>query len=156
MSTTNINTPTANRPDVLIPVAGYQTEEAPDLSSSEVRKELSSAAIEGFFAICDQWGLTAEQRSALLGGMARSTMYKMKDERPTLGQDELTRISCIVGMYNALHMVFPERLANEWMLRPNSNSLFRGTIPLDFAIRTGIPGLLKVRNMLDALAAGNF
>ena len=68
--------------------------------------------------------------------------------------DQLTRISYVFGIFNALHVLLPDALADAWMTEPNDNALFRGRSPLDFVTQTGIPGLHEVRGMLDALGSG--
>jgi uncharacterized protein (DUF2384 family) len=133
---------------------GYQFEVTPDLSRLETRERLSQSAVDGFFAIVDKWQLSMERASDLLGGMPRSTVYKLKTAAGTLSQDELTRISYIVGIYKALHILLPDDPADRWMTRPNDNFLFGGQAPLDFVVRAGIPGLQQVRSLLDAVRGG--
>lgn len=133
---------------------GYQFEVMPDLSRLETRERLSQSAVDGFFAIVDKWELSMERAGELLGGMPRSTVYKLKTAAGTLSQDELTRVSYIVGIYKALHILLPDEPADQWMTRPNDNFLFGGQTPLDFAIRAGIPGLQQVRSLLDAARGG--
>jgi hypothetical protein len=134
---------------------GYQFEATPDLSRLETRERLSHSAIEGFFTISDKWHLLIEQRVALLGdNIPRSSAYKLRSTPRTLGIDQLTRISYVVGIYKALHILLPDRLADEWMTRPNDNPLFRGQAPFDYVVRAGIPGLQQVRSLVDAARGG--
>lgn len=133
---------------------GYQFDATPDLSRLETRERLSQPAVDGLFAIADKWRLSQEKVGELLGGVPRSTLYKLRTAAGTLRQDELTRISCIVGIYKALHILLPEEWANQWMTRPNDNILFGGQAPLEFAIRNGIPGLQQLRSLLDAARGG--
>jgi uncharacterized protein (DUF2384 family) len=134
---------------------GYQYDAAPDLSRLETRERLSQSAINGFFAIMDKWRVPIERAGDLLGGMPRSTVYKLKVAAGTLRQDELTRISYVVGIYKALHILLPEKLADDWVAQPNDNFLFGGQPPLDFMVRSGIPGLLQVRSLVDAARGGS-
>jgi Protein of unknown function (DUF2384) len=134
---------------------GYQFEVTPDLSRLETRERLSQSAADGFFAIMDKWQVPIERAGELLGGMPRSTVYKLKSAAGTLRQDELTRISYIVGIYKALHILLPGELADRWMTQPNDNLLFRGQPPLEYIIRTGIPGLQQVRSLVDAERGGH-
>jgi uncharacterized protein (DUF2384 family) len=134
--------------------AGYQFDATPDLSKLETRERLSQSSVDGLFAIADKWNLTVERVGELLGGVPRSTIYKMKTAAGTLRQDELTRISYIVGIYKALYILLPEELADRWMIQPNDNLLFGGQAPLDYAIRNGIPGLQQIRSLLDAARGG--
>jgi len=87
--------------------AGYQFEATPDLSKLETRERLSQSAMDGLFAIADKWQLPVEKVGDLLGGIPRSTLYKLKTAVGTLKQDELTRISYVVGIYKALHILLP-------------------------------------------------
>jgi uncharacterized protein (DUF2384 family) len=116
---------------------------------------LSQPAIDGFFAIMDKWQIPIERAGELLGGMPRSTVYKLKSAAGTLRQDELTRISYVVGIYKALHILLPENLADRWVTQPNDNPLFRGQTPVDFMVRAGIPGLQQVRSLVDAERGGH-
>ena len=153
---------------------GYKFEAAPDLSHFETRERLSPPAIEGFFAILAQWKIPIETGAALLGGRSRASVYSLKpvlkstpktaaQKIPsktgpravrTLSQDELTRISFMVGIFKALHILLPDALADAWMTRPNDNPLFCGQTPLAFMLQQGIPGFREVRNLLDAARGG--
>ncbi|MGC1295004.1 MAG: Y4oB family protein [Alloacidobacterium sp.] len=133
---------------------GYQFEVMPDLSRLETRERLSQSAVDGLFAIVDKWQISTERAGELLGGMPRSTVYKLKTAAGTLSQDELTRISYIVGIFKALHILLPDAAADQWMTRPNDNFLFGGQTPLEFAVKAGIPGLQQVRSLLDAAQGG--
>jgi uncharacterized protein (DUF2384 family) len=134
--------------------AGYQLEATPDLSNLETRERLSQSALDGLFAIADKWQLPIEKVGELLGGIPRSTLYRMKTTAGTLRQDELTRISYLVGIYKALNILLPGENADRWMTLPNDNFLFSGQAPLEYAIRNGIPGLQQIRSLLDAARGG--
>ena len=66
----------------------------------------------------------------------------------------LTRISYIVGIYKALHILLLDEQADRWMTQRNDNLLFGGQAPVDYAIRTGIPGLQQIRSLLGAVRGG--
>lgn len=134
--------------------AGYQFEAVPDLSRLKTRERLSQSAVDGLFRIAERWSLPPETIGALLGGVPRSSVYKLKTAAGTLRQDELTRISLIVGIYKALHILLPADLADQWMTQPNDYFLFAGQPPLEFILRNGIPGLQQVRSYLDAARGG--
>jgi uncharacterized protein (DUF2384 family) len=135
-------------------VPGYQFDTTPDLSRLETRERLSQSAVDGFFAILEKWEVSIEKGGELLGGRPRSSMYKLKTAAGTLTQDELTRISYLVGIYKALQILLPEELANLWVTQPNDDVLFGGRTPLDFLVRDGIPGMQQVRSLLDAARGG--
>jgi uncharacterized protein (DUF2384 family) len=141
---------TLNSPDL---THGIHFTHSPDLSKRTTRERLSQSAIDGFISIADRWSLTIDERCGLLG-VERSTLHRLRTGAGTRSQDELTRVSYIVGMYKALHLLFPADLANEWVKRPNINLLFGGSRPLDFLLRTGIPGFHQVRSLLDGYRGG--
>jgi uncharacterized protein (DUF2384 family) len=134
---------------------GYQVEAAPDLSQLEARERLSQSAIDGFLAIMDRWNINMDTAGELLGGVPRSTVYRFRTAAGTLRQDELTRISYVVGIYRALHILLPQTMADQWMIRPNDNPLLHGVTPLVYALRAGIPGLHQIRGLLDASLGGH-
>ena len=76
--------------------AGYPIEATPDLSKVETRERLSQSAVDCLFAIAEKWQLPIERAGELLGGIPRSTLYKMKTTAGAIRQDELTRISYLV------------------------------------------------------------
>ncbi len=136
-------------------VPGYQFDTVPDFSRLETRERLSQPAVDGFFAIMNKWGVPLETAGELLGGMPRSSVYKLKTAAGTLRQDELTRISYLVGIYKALQILLPEEWADKWTKLPNDNLLFHGQTPLEYMVRTGIPGLQQVRSLLDSARGGH-
>ena len=71
-----------------------------------------------------------------------------------LDMDRLTRISCLVGIYKALHIVYGDKLADQWVSLPNTNALFAGRTPLQAMLAGGIPVMQTVRRLLDARRGG--
>jgi uncharacterized protein (DUF2384 family) len=136
------------------PALGYRFDKFPDFSDPLTRKRLSSSALKGYFAIASKWKLSPDHQSALLGGVPRSTLFKRKTQPTTLSQDELTRISYIVGIYKALNILLPKKYADAWMTTPNRNLLFGDQPPLQYAIKFGLPGLAEIRELLDAERGG--
>jgi uncharacterized protein (DUF2384 family) len=138
---------------LFLPVTpGYAFDSVPDLSTLSDRQRFSPSAIKGYFAILDKWRLDPDAGAALLGGIPRASFYKLK-KTPTT-QDALTRISYVVGIYKALHILLPEEYADAWMMRPNDNILFGGRTPLAYVIHGGFPALERVRSLLDAARGG--
>jgi hypothetical protein len=117
-----------------------------------VRRRLSGPAIRTFFSIAAAWQLAGEEQRALLGWPASSTFYKYKaGDVGTLSYDTLTRVSLVIGIYKALHVLYPDAaLADRWVRLPNANPLFGGRPALALMIDGGIDGLHQVRRLLDA------
>ena len=137
------------------PVVGFSWDAAVDLSRKENRTRLTPAAIEGLIRIAKHWKLRDEDTRALLGGMSSGSFYVLKNRAAkTLDEDQLTRISLLIGIYKALHILYSQKLADAWMALPNTNPMFRGDSPLDYLKKGGIPASVRVRQLLDARRGG--
>jgi hypothetical protein len=77
-----------------------------------------------------------------------------RDPDRVLDADRLTRVSLLVGIFKALHVLHSEALADRWVHLPNSNRIFAGATPLDYMMRGGLPAIETVRRLLDARRAG--
>ena len=71
-----------------------------------------------------------------------------------LSQDQLTRISALVGVFKGLHLLFADDTADTWMRRPNTGPLFDRLTPIEAMIEGGIPRMLDVRRYVDAVRGG--
>jgi len=139
----------------VVPDLGLDLRKVPDLADATTRNRLSAPAIAAFFAIADKWQLRNEDAMALLGGASHGRYFELKKNRKgLLSQDELTRISLLIGIFKALNILFSQRLANQWPLRSNSNPMFGDAPPLQFLTRAGVPGMIGVRRLLDARRGG--
>jgi len=138
---------------VLVREAAVPYEPVPsERRDPEVRRRLSGPAVRTFFNIAAAWQLTGDEQRGLLGWPASSTFYKYKagDVR-ALSFDTLTRLSLVIGIYKALHVLYPDAsLADRWVRLPNANVLFGGRPALALMIDGGIDGLYQVRRLLDA------
>lgn len=141
---------------VIPQIAGYAFDVSPDLSHLQTRERLSPAAIKGFLRIMEKWEIKDSDARQLLGGLSSGSYYGFKKEpkHRTLDQDVLTRISLLLGIFKALNILYSKSLADAWMKLPNSNSMFRGMTPLAYIIQRGQPGMLHVRQLLDARRGG--
>jgi uncharacterized protein (DUF2384 family) len=113
-------------------------------------RHLAGPAIRTFENIADRWGLRTAERMALLGNMPSSTYYRVrrKPDGAELASDTLERISHILGIYKALHVLFSsDEYADRWISEPNA--AFGGT-PAKERIMRGFTELVEVRRYLDA------
>jgi hypothetical protein len=120
------------------------------------RRRYTPAAIKAFLKLAETWGLSGAQASALLA-VSTSTWERVKrspDKAGVLGQDQLTRLSALIGIYKGLHLLFADDLADRWVGLPNRGPLFGGQTPVDSMIEGGIPQMLDVRRHVDALRGG--
>lgn len=114
-------------------------------------QELAAPGLRTFFCISEKWQMSLEQQSSLLGCKDRLTLDSWRcGNCANVPSDVLIRISYVIGIYQALHTIFPNELqADSWMMRPNSAPLFAGRSALDLA-EEGIDGLAAVRKYLDS------
>jgi hypothetical protein len=118
------------------------------------RARLSLVALKAFLALIRAWDLSNAEAAILLG-VSASTLDRIKRSyRPTLSQDQLTRVSALVGVYKGLHLLFADETADEWARRPNSGPLFERETPIGAMIEGGIPRMLEVRRYVDAVRGG--
>jgi hypothetical protein len=118
------------------------------------RTRLSAVALKAFLALTKAWDLSNAEAAALLG-VSPSTLDRMKrGARPALSQDQLTRVSALVGVYKGLHLLFADETADEWARRPNLGPLFERDTPIQAMIEGGIPRMLDVRRYVDAVRGG--
>jgi hypothetical protein len=137
------------------PATRYQPSPHIDLSAKAERTRLSPSAIKAFFNVMDKWGVRDDDARELLGGISNGRFYDMKkNPERILNADELTRISCLVGVFKALNILYSQELADAWMQRPNTNRIFAGGTPLAYMMRGGLPAMQVVRRLLDARRGG--
>lgn len=126
-----------------------------DLSLNIERERLSGSALKGFFNLEAKWGLTDKTAQELLGGISDSTFSEWK-KRPDylLDVDAITRISVLIGIDRALHILYGDKLAVEWVALPNSNAIFGGHSPIAYMLSYGLTGMQMVRKLLEGRGAG--
>ncbi len=138
----------------LISVPGVPWEQRADLSSKKARERLSPTALRMFFRLIRHWKIRDEDARTLLGGISHGTFYKLKQGTSgVLGQDQLIRISLLVGIFKALNILYSTELADEWVQLPNTNPMFAGQTPLAYLLK-GQPAMMRVRQLLDARRGG--
>jgi hypothetical protein len=118
------------------------------------RARLSEVALKAFLALTRAWALSNAEASDLLGVSASSLDRIKRGNRPTLSQDQLTRVSALVGIYKGLHLLFSDSTSDDWARRPNRGPLFDRETPIQSMIEGGIPRMLDVRRYIDAARGG--
>jgi hypothetical protein len=137
------------------PAGRYHPDPPPDLNSRAERERLSRPALKAFFNVMSRWNVRDEDARALLGGITNGPFYEWKrNPDRVIDTDRLTRISYLIGIFKALHILHGRRLADEWVHLPNQNAIFAGQTPLAFMTRGGLPAMQIVRRLLDARRAG--
>lgn len=122
------------------------------------RDDASSVALKAAFRIAERWALTDAQLATLLGGVPLATLRRWKRQlrqagqvRTALTRDQLDRVSYLLGIHKALHILFPNPgQADGWVKRPNTAPGFGGRPALDIMLQGGMDDLRNVRRHLDA------
>lgn len=137
------------------PLTRHEPAPLADLSRKDERERLSPSAAKAFFRMMEICQIRDEDARMLLA-MTNGPFYELKKspEQRTLDQDRLTRISYLLGIFQALNMLHGRTLADEWLRLPNQNRIFQGQTPLEYMIRGGVSAMLTVRRLLDARRVG--
>ena len=126
-----------------------------DMRSHEERARLSPSVSKGFFNIVQRWQLEDDESRELLGSVSSSTYYEMKrNPSKTLGVDRITRVSYLIGIHKALHVLYGDPLADRWVKMPNTNLLFSAHSPLELMMQGGIVAMQQMRALLDSRRGG--
>jgi hypothetical protein len=127
-----------------------------DLGSAAERKRLSVSGLKAVFRIAGLWKLRDEDVRQLLGGLTNGPYYALKKNpaHRALTEDEIYRVSYLIGIFKALNILHGKPLADEWVQLPNSNRIFGGHTPLEYMLRGGVPAMQTVRRLLDARRGG--
>lgn len=107
-------------------------------------------ALKAFFNISTEWDLARDEQIVLLGQPSLRTFYRWRSgEVSGLPHDTLERISVLLGIYKATHILLPvpER-ANAWVRRANKS--FNGESALAVMLKGRVDHLYHVRRYLDA------
>ena len=92
-------------------VPGFFWDTAVSLANRENRTRLSPAAVKGLLRIAKHWNLRDDDTRALLGGLSSGSFYGMKGQAvKVLDEDQLTRISLLIGIYKALNILYSAKL----------------------------------------------
>lgn len=119
------------------------------------RRRLTPPALIGLRALARAWKLTGAEVAALVG-VSETTWDRIKADtwRQTLSQDQLMRLSAMIGVFKALHLLFADGMADRWVRLRNSGPLFGNLTPVEAMIERGIPGMIEIRQHMDALRGG--
>ncbi|MGN7839551.1 hypothetical protein [Stenotrophomonas sp. 22385] len=115
-------------------------------------RNLVGPALRTFAGLAKSWSLTELEQKALL--WQPPSVYKdmLEDgDLFDLHPEVLERISYLLGIYRALHTIFPNRQqADSWIRRQHSASPFQGSTALAFMCSDRIDDLAAVRQHLEA------
>ncbi len=120
------------------------------------RSQMDAAAMRTYPNIARAWGLKEHDAARLLG-VADSTYRRWKNhpDRASLDASQRERMSLILGIYKALHILLPRpEVADSWLHRENKNPTFAGHRPIERLLSGQVSDLFVVRQHLDAARGG--
>lgn len=142
-------------PAYAYPKSRFEPAAPVDLNAKEERERLSRSALTGFFKLAAAWKLRDDEARELLGGLSSSAFYEWKKNPDrVLEVDRITRISYLIGIYKSLHILYGDKLADEWIALANRNTIFGGRTPLAYMLAGGLLAMQTVRKLVDARRGG--
>lgn len=135
-----------------VPAASADPSFPQTFAAEDDRRRLTPAALIAMRSLMACWKLRSAEGSALLG-VSPSTWDRIVANRwdQTLSQDQLTRVSAVVGVFKGLHLLFADDMADRWIRLRNRGPLFENRAPIEAMIDGGIPAMLDIRRHIDAL-----
>lgn len=113
---------------------------------------LSAPARKAFTRIAQAWCLTDQEQSAILGKPLDAAFASLEPEGADASHREtLERVSFIIGIYIALHTIFPNaQQANSWVRRTNNAPFLNGATALEHMCSGKVGALASVRQHLES------
>jgi hypothetical protein len=123
--------------------------------STDDRSRLTPAALEALRNLARAWKLSSQEAADLLG-VSVSTWDRIRASswKQSLSQDQFMRVSAMVGIFKGLHLLFVDDMADRWVRLRNSGPLFANRTPIEAMHEGGIPAMLEIRRLVDALRGG--
>lgn len=124
-------------------------------ASEHDRTRLTSAALIALRNLARAWRLTGSEAAALVG-VSETTWDRIKADtwKQTFSQDQMMRVSAMIGIFKGLHFLFADNMADRWVRLRNSGPLFANLTPVEAMVERGIPGMIEIRQYVDALREG--
>ena len=143
----------AIRPDTKNPQEPWSVPQ--NFANQADRERFTPAALEGFRNLAATWRFTGDEVASLLS-VSPSTWDRIKARTwcQALSQDQLTRVSTLIGIFKGLHLLFADDMADHWPRLKNSGPLFGNLTPIEAMEQGGIPRMIEVRRHVDALGGG--
>lgn len=139
--------------------APFQPQAAQNFAQAADRARLTPAALAGLRGLAEAWRLTGAEVAAL-ASLSQTTWDRIKAGtwKQSLSQDQLMRISALVGTFKALNLLFADgpngSMADRWPRLRNAGPLFANLTPIEAMIEGGIPAMISIRQHVDALRGG--
>ena len=121
---------------------------------SKLKSEsINKAALQMFFNISCLWGLNESQEMILLGNPdeRRFVAWKHKNSEVNFDEEELLRVSYVMGIYKSLNELLPTKeAANGWIHKKNTAASFGGKSALEKIMKGGMNDLAELHDYLKS------
>jgi hypothetical protein len=132
-----------------------QLKECPVFSDKDDRARLTATALEAYRNLSKNWKLSAEDAAALIAvPISIWGLIERSEWSGILSQDQLTRVSALVGIFMNLQGLFSEEYAHRWVGLPNKGPIFGGRSPVEAMVEDGVPCMIETRRYVEALQLG--
>lgn len=119
------------------------------------RRKLTGPGLRGFWSLARHWSLSGDEQLSLLGITSKTTLQRWRRGNVmALRRDTFERLSLLFRIFTSLHQLFDERLADEWVRRPDKAPLFAGRSALEYMLSGSIEDLYVTCNYLDGVLSG--
>lgn len=121
------------------------------------RKRLSGPGMRTFVRIAAEWALSTDEQARMLAAESADTysdwVNKANSRRDlVLPVTALARISAVLGIYRALHVLFDSHQARlAWLESPHDAPWCQGQVPKAVLMTGDLGSMLAVRKHLDQL-----
>lgn len=115
------------------------------------KKSESEMQWKAVLNIKNEFGFSDDEMRSLLGDMSSDKyQYGCNNLSGTLNENELMRLSYLLGIYKGLRMLFTEHKQSvTWLDRDNSMHPFEGVAPKQYILSGGEDELSKTRKFID-------
>lgn len=128
------------------------SQQLPDFGDEAVRRRLGPSTLTLIGRIVEAWHLPGEDVRQLLVLQPETDLGGTEPE--FLSEEQLLRMSYLIGIYVVLHRLHSDTLADEWVRIPNTNAILGGRAPVTYMIQGGVDALRNVRRLLEACGQG--
>lgn len=119
------------------------------------RARLTATALEAYRNLSKNWKLSPEDAAALIAvPLSTWDLIATGEWSGILSQDQLTRVSALVGIFMALNGLFNDEYSRHWAVLPNRGPIFGGRSPVDAMIHDGVPCMVETQRYIEALQLG--
>lgn len=127
----------------------------PAFAGEADRARLTPTGLKAYRALVARWTLSNRRAAALLGVSSGAwRCMKAGSWKGVLTRDQFTRISALLSIFDELHNLFGEPMADRWPTLVNHGELFAHCTPVDTMINGGILVMQEIRRHVGALQQG--